>query len=233
LGKYISLPIYGTVLTVSVGFWLMAPRIVIEKARRLNLMADEVRTTEATDDVELALRMMDGDEQALVTVLRLYAARVENTLRGTFSNVPIGVLEDAVNRAAYTIWKKAGKFDDSRGTLAGLFYKCAVREVQNILREGPKANVVSLDDLDHEPIPHEHGKLTPRKKEQLDALVACIAALPQLQRAICEADSIAGGTADSAYLAKTHHTTIGSIYVSRNKARSTIRSEMTKRGYFT
>ncbi len=90
-------------------------------------MADEARTAEASDDVVLALRMMDGDEQALVAVLRLYAARVTNALRSKFRNVPEALLEDAVNRAAYTLWRKAGDFDDAKGSLAGLFYTYAYR----------------------------------------------------------------------------------------------------------
>lgn len=195
-------------------------------------MADEARTAEASDDVALALRMMDGDEQALVAVLRLYAARVTNALRAKFRDVPEALLEDAVNRAAHTLWKKADDFDDSKGTLSGLFYTCACREVINILREGDKATFVSLDFVADRPVANEPEPPTTKKAALYNDLNACIAALPPLQKAICEADLIAGCEADNAYLAELHRTTRGSIYTSRTKARNTIRSEMKKRGHF-
>lgn len=195
-------------------------------------MADEARTAEATDDVALALRMMDGDEQALVAVLRLHAARVTHALRGKFRDVPEALLEDAVNRAAHTLWRKAADFDDAKGSLAGLFYTCACREVINILREGDKATFVSLDLVADRPVANEPEPPTTKKTALYNDLIACIAALPPLQKAICEADLIAGCEADNAYLAELHRTTKNSIYVSRKKARDTIRSEMKKRGHF-
>lgn len=195
-------------------------------------MADDARTAEASDDVALVLRMMDGDEQALVVVLRLYASRVTSALRGKFRNVPEAILEDAVNRAAHTLWKKAGDFDDSKGTLAGLFYTCACREVINIHREGEKAPMVSLDLVADTPLATDPESPTAEKSALHEALNACIAALPPLQKAICEADLVAGCDADNAYLARLLRTTKNSIYVSRSKARDRIRLEMKKRGHF-
>lgn len=195
-------------------------------------MDAQAQTAQATDDVSLALRMMDGDEQALVTVLRLYAARVTNALRGKFRNLPEAILEDAVNRAAHTLWTKASDFDDTKGSLASLFYRCACYEVINILRDGKKAKFVSLDLIADVPVPNNPEPPTPKKIALYNDLNACIEALPPLQKAICEADLIAGCNADNAYLAQLYRTTKNSIYVSRKKARDTIRSEMKKRGHF-
>lgn len=194
-------------------------------------MLEDALTAE-TDDLSLALRMMEGDEQALAFILRRDAPGVTTALRSRYTGVPEYVLDDAVNRAAHTLWKKASEFDDKKGSWGALFYRCAINEVINILREGKNADFVSIESLPDKSTTGEVTQLTPKKKAQYDDLHACIAAFPPLQRDICEADLSAGCDADNAYLAEVHHTTKNSIYVSRNKAREKIRLEMLKLGHF-
>lgn len=203
-------------------------------------MADQPVASEQLDDVELTLRMMDGDEEALSSVIRHYGPKVMGALRGKYRNrVSEDVLEDAIQRAAFSLWRNAGKFDDSKGSLGGLFYKCACHEVVNILRQGEKAPHIPLDDLDRDipasqvaPLDSEEEQLTPDKQRLYQDLHEVIGGLPDTQRTIAQADLDAGCNADNDYLAKALGTSKNSIYVSRNKARERIKQEMRKRGHF-
>ncbi|MBW7866450.1 MAG: sigma-70 family RNA polymerase sigma factor [Candidatus Hydrogenedentes bacterium] len=206
------------------------------------MMADDDRPTERDqlDDVELALRMMDGDENALSYVVSTYGPKVMGALRGKYRNyVQDDVLKDAINQAAFSVWQNADILDPSKGSLGGFFYRCACNAVINILRQGDKAQPISLDDLDmnisslQTASPnYEEAQLTPEKQKILKDLHEAIEALPEMQRAIVEADLVAGCYADNDYLAKTLSTTKNSIYVLRNKARVKIRLEMQKRGHY-
>lgn len=204
-------------------------------------MADKPVASEQLDDVELTLRMMDGDEEALSYVIRHYGPKVMGALRSKFGNfMSEYVLEDAIHRAAFSVWRNASKYDDSKGSLGGLFYKCAVNEVINILREGEQAPHVSLDELDEQGDGELYSRaeadgtrqLTPEKQKLYKDLYEVIAGLPGHQRVIMEADLAAGCDADTTYLAESLHTSNNSIYVSRNKAREKVRQEMKKRGHF-
>jgi RNA polymerase sigma factor (sigma-70 family) len=204
-------------------------------------MADEPVVTEQLDDVELALRMMDGDEGALSQVIRHYGPKVMGGLRAKFGGtVEEDILEDAMHRAAFTVWRKADKYDDSKASLGGFFYACAWREVINILREGENATLVSLDAL-KEDLPDRQAtmadteqieELSSDKQKRNEDLLEIIEGLPGNQRAIMKADLAAGCNADNAYLAKALGSSKNSVYVSRNKAYEKIRQEMRKRGHF-
>jgi RNA polymerase sigma-70 factor, ECF subfamily len=202
---------------------------------------DGPTTDEVVDDVELALRMMEGDEDALHFVIRRYGPRVLGALRAKFGGtVEEDILEDAVHRAAFTVWRKADRYDDSKASLGGFFYACAWREVINILREGERATLVSQEALD-EDLPDRQAaivdieqieELSPDKQKRNEDLLEIIESLPGNQRAIMKADLAAGCNADNAYLAKVLGSSKNSVYVSRNKAHEKIRQEMRKRGHF-
>lgn len=203
-------------------------------------MADEA-TDAMADDVELALRMMEGDQDALRHVINHYGPKVKGALRRKYGRtVDSRILEEAFYRAAYALWTSAGEFDDSKGSLGGLFYTCACNEVVTILRKGDKAPLVSLDALDNNSQDSlttkadagDPSELSEEKRKLFADLQEVIAALPGNQRAITEADLAAGCDADNAYLAEMLGTTRNSVYVSRNKAREKIKLEMRKRGYF-
>lgn len=204
-------------------------------------MADAPTTRDAVDDVELALRMMEGDEGALALVIQHHGPKVMGALRAKYGGMlDESILEDAIHRAAFTLWKKAGEYDESRASLGGFFYACAWREVINILREGEKSAPMSLDALDKElPDPkaarvdsQENEELSPGKQKLNKDLLEIIEGLPGNQRAIVKADLAAGCNADNAYLAESLGSSKNSVYVSRNKAHEKIRQEMRKRGYF-
>jgi len=204
-------------------------------------MAGQTVASGQADDVELALRMMEGDEVALSLVIRNYGPKVMGALRNKFGNqVTQDVLEDAINRAAFSLWRNADSFDDSKGSLGALFYSCAWREVINIVRNGKKTPPhTSFEDLDKDisapqstSLDGDEENISPEKQKRHQDLLEVIKSLPQQQRAIAEADLISGCLADNDDLAKTLGTSKNSIYVSRTKARENIRQEMRKRGHF-
>jgi hypothetical protein len=110
--------------------------------------------------------------------------------------------------------------------------------VVNILREGKRVPTINIDDFkDSIPGPPtnvsdaaaESSPLTPQKRKLYEALHQIIDSLPYCQRTMIEADLVAGCDADNAYLAGVLRTTKNSIYVSRNKAREKIRTELRTR----
>ena len=60
---------------------------------------------------------------------------------------------------------------------------------------------------------------------RLEGLCRAIEALPPLQKAIIKADLAAGGLADAGRLAEIHGTSKNTIYVSRSKARETLKRQ--------
>ena len=74
--------------------------------------------SEENDDEELAIRMMCGDKEALREVLKRHLEAVRSLLAGTYgTTVHAGDLDEAVNRAIFKMWRKAGSYDKSRGDL--------------------------------------------------------------------------------------------------------------------
>lgn len=202
-------------------------------------MPDAPDASDRPDDLDLAIRMMEKDETALLFVIERYGPKVMGALKGRYANrVPDYVLEDALNRAAFTLWREAGKFDENEGTLGGLFYTCAAHEVVNILREGEKISHLSLEAVNPKTLydaisePHTDDEITEDKKKLYNDLQDVIDALPEHQRIISEMDLYSGCDAANDYLAEMLRTSKASVYVSRNKARHSIKQEMKKRGYF-
>jgi RNA polymerase sigma factor (sigma-70 family) len=187
-----------------------------------------------SDDEDLAIRMMDGDEEALREVLRRHLEPVREVLEGKYGRaVQQADIDDAVNRATLKLWQKAGEYDKKVGDLGAWLYTMAQSAVIDIYRREKKLR------KKHPSLPEEFDapgqceaepeEPTNEEKKELQDLDHIIEnKLPTLQKAIIKADLIVGGTADAGSLAEIHGTTKNSIYVSRNKAHKTIRTEMMK-----
>ncbi|MCF6283574.1 MAG: hypothetical protein L3K26_00055 [Candidatus Hydrogenedentes bacterium] len=202
-------------------------------------MTNDAAVNEEIDDVELVLRMMEHDEEALSIVIRRYSGKTIGGLRNKFGTTACEeTLNDAIDHAALMVWTKAGEFDDSQGTLGGFFYTCALNKVYDTLRAGRKPEsieIVSLEALGRDITAQEDAQeepLTPEREKLYKDLHESIQGLPDMQRRIIETDLMAGCNADNDYLADSLRTTKNSIFVSRSKAREKIRQEMRKRGHF-
>lgn len=190
--------------------------------------------TDESDDEDLAIRMMDGDKDALRDVLREYLEPIKEVLDGKYgTTVQQADIDAAVNGAIMKLWQKAGEFDKKKGTLGSWLYTMAESAVIDVYRREKKLRKrypILPDDYDvAEECEEEPPELTKAEKQELKDLDHIIETkLPPLQKAIIKADLIVGGTADAGSLAELHNTSKNSIYVSRNKAHETIRREMTK-----
>ncbi len=189
---------------------------------------------EESDDEDLALRMMDGDKEALREVLSRHLEPVREVLEGKYgTTVQQADLDEAVNRAILKLWQKAGNYDKNVGDLGAWLYIMAESALIDVYRREKKQrrrHPVLPDEYDApEQFETEPEELTKEEKKELRDLDNIIEnKLPKLQKVVIKADLLVGGTADAASLAETHGTSKNSIYVSRNKAHETIRREMTK-----
>ncbi|TWU00497.1 RNA polymerase factor sigma-70 [Botrimarina colliarenosi] len=187
-----------------------------------------------SDDEDLAIRMMDGDKDALREVLREYLEPIKEVLDGKYgTTVQQADIDGAVNGAIMKLWQKAGEFNKKKGTLGSWLYTMAESAVIDVYRREKKLRKrcpILPDDYDvAEACEEEPPELTKAQKQYLKDLDHIIETkLPPLQKAIVKADLVVGGTADAGSLAELHSTSKNSIYVSRNKAHETIRREMTK-----
>ncbi len=189
--------------------------------------------TDNSDDEDLAIRMMDGEKEALREVLRRHLEPIKEVLEGKYgTTVQQADIDDAVNRAILKLWQKAGEYKKKRGSLGAWLYMMAESAVVDVYRREKKhrrRHPILPDEYDVAEQCEESPELTKEEKKELKDLDNIIEnKLPPLQKAIIKADLIVGGTADAGSLAELHNTSKNSIYVSRSKAHETIRREMTK-----
>ncbi len=191
-------------------------------------MSDE----NADDDEDLAIRMMCGDQEALREVLKRHLEPVRDLLTGTYgTTVQPADIDEAVNRAIFTLWNAAGTYDKIKGTLGAWFYTIAQRAVLDIFRREKrhrrKHPLLGEEDVPEQCDPEPDEPLTKEVTKRLKDLGHIIEhKLKGHQKAIIEADLLAGGIADAGSLAERLNTTKDSIYVSRHKAHENIRKEM-------
>lgn len=190
--------------------------------------------TDEGDDEDLAIRIMDGDKEALREVLRRHLEPVREVLEGKYgTTVQQCDIDEAVNRAILRLWQKAGNFDKRMGDLGAWLYIMAESALIDVYRREKKhrrRHPVLPDEYDTpEDCENESHELTKDEKKELKDMENIIEnKLPKLQKAVIKADLLVGDTADGASLAEIHGTSKNSIYVSRNKAHEAIRREMTK-----
>jgi DNA-directed RNA polymerase specialized sigma24 family protein len=191
------------------------------------------------DEEELALRLMDGDREALRTLLVLYGGKVKNFLRKRYGDSLQEQERDlALNTALIKVWRHARSIQLGRGSLGGWFLRIAQRCAIDILNRelGRREDLLALDP-EADPVDDceaaDDEVADARVRKRLSDLDAVIEGLGRVQHAIVKADLAAGGQADNARLAAQLGTSLNSIYVSRNKAHEAIRKGMQQRGHFT
>ena len=193
-------------------------------------MGPALAMTDEIDDEDLAIRMLDGDEEALREVLRRHLGAVRQVLESKYGST---VQPCDINRAILKLWQNAGKYDKRIGNLGAWLYLMAQSAVIDIYRREKKHRqrypILPDDYIGQEVFENEFQELSKNEKLEIKDLGSVIEKnLPKLQQAIVKADLLVGGTADAASLSEIHGTSKNSIYVSRSKAHETIRREMTK-----
>jgi len=194
------------------------------------------------DDLEIALSIMEGNPDGLRSLIRVHGPKVKGWLKKQYRHVLDDFeLDEAFNTALQRVWKYADRYDDRKGKLASWFLRIARNAALSILRREQEE---SHHELEYEPSYDpaddrgvgnmvESGDPVAKNDRTMKDLDDIIRKLPPLQQAIINADlAAAADKADSARLAEMLDSSKNSIEVSRNKARTTIREEMLKRGHF-
>lgn len=193
----------------------------------------------AVDDADIALLMMDRDQEGLRLLLRKYGGRIKAYVRKHFGDaLAEPERKEALNVAAFNVWRFASRYDESKGTLGSWFIRIAQRAAQSILRKEERHRHKELEyEPSYDPAgPEEQEEcdIPDRQKERmLTDLMTAIDRLHPLQQAIIKADLAAGndGPANAARLAQLHGTTKSSIYASRNYAKMNLHKEMLRLGH--
>lgn len=192
-------------------------------------MADE--GSKVTDS-DIVLMMATGDQGGLRLLLERYGGRIKAFLVKFYrSNLQEGELDEAFNVAIFNVWRFADRYDESKGSLPSWCIRIAQRAAQSIIRRESSYRSKNFEyDLTYDPAGDPHDEDAVARADRSDdpriaALHKAIEALPSLQKAIIQADLAADGLADAGRLAEIHGTSKNSIYVSRSKARETLKRQ--------
>lgn len=183
-------------------------------------------------DADIALMMATGDQGGLRLLLEKYGGRIKAFLVKYYrGNLQGGELDEAFNVAIFNVWRFADRYDESKGSLPSWCIRIAQRAAQSVIRRESSYRSKNLEyDANYDPAgdPADGDAIEAGGRNddpRIDALHRAIESLPSLQKAIIQADLAAGGLADAGRLAEIHGTSINSIYVSRCKARETLKRQ--------
>jgi RNA polymerase sigma factor (sigma-70 family) len=195
-----------------------------------------------SDPAELASRLALGDEEVLADVLRRFGPPVIGALsrryRGVFSREDV---EDILAVALHRLWRTRDRYDAARADLGCWFHAIARNVARDHLKHGwlklralsvQGASVAIESIAAPEPVSAAGGGGHGDSRTVLTDLNEALAALPEAQRRILEADAHAWpGVAPSAALADDLGISPGSVPVYRRRAIDSVRSQMRLRGY--
>lgn len=184
-------------------------------------------------DADIALTMAMGDQEGLRLFLQRYGGRMKAYLTKHYGQVlQQAERDEALNLAIHAIWRFADRYDESKGQLSSWCIRITQRAAQSVLRREHTFRSKNLEYDDH------YDPAAPSEDDgdetqvfgdgdpKWDLVLKAIEMLPPLQKAIVKADLAADGTADAQRLAERHGSTIGSIYVSRNKAHENLKKRV-------
>ena len=188
--------------------------------------------TAKVDDQEIALLMMDGDEEGLRMLLKKYGAKTLAILRKQLGHTVLSPtdLEDALYDAAWKAYRAANQFDDRNGKLSGWFYRITYHCAIDILRVEESHRHEEL----HENIDHAapSSSKTELSRTTLKALRAAVEKLPGRQKQVILSDLAVHGEASDTELASRLGTTVNTVRVSRHRAKLKLKTALEKMGLY-
>jgi RNA polymerase sigma factor (sigma-70 family) len=196
-------------------------------------MADDPLSKD--EQVELACGILERDQECLVRLLAIYGPRVKGLLRDRLGRVLTeGDVDSALSVAAAKAWNRIDDFDEKRGNLGGWFYTIAYNAAVDMVREGDGEPEGTLPLAREPEVPaHTPACLAedPKDDPVVRDLLDEVSKLGATQRAIAEADLLAGGEADADQLAKKLGIPKQHIYSYRNKYLESLKARLAKRGH--
>jgi DNA-directed RNA polymerase specialized sigma24 family protein len=184
-------------------------------------------------DSDIALMMAMKDQEGLRLFLQRYGGRMKAYLTKYYAHVlQEQERDEAFNWAIHNIWNCADRYDEGKGQLSSWCIRIVQNAAKSVLRREMSfcsKNREYDDGFDPADPSSENDKTAqffgpddPRWEHVLKA----IDTLPALQKTIVQADLAADGTADAQRLAEIRGNSIGSIYVSRNKAHENLKKRV-------
>jgi len=197
-------------------------------------------------NVEMGMRLLQGDESVLEDILRAFGPPINRFLirkyAGFLNNADA---EDILSRALFNLWEVREDYDESKGSIRGLLFKIADNFAKDMLKSGwrkAKNLEVNIDsyvlrggaDIAESYTGERCADvcLSEGDKKRLDDLKQIISNLPEVQRNIITADAHArDGKADSEYLGEKLEIPSGTVRVYRNRALRKIKEELRRLGH--
>lgn len=107
----------------------------------------EKETQAEIDDVDLALRMMDRDEDALAALLKVYGPKVKGYLRKQFgATLDDSELDYVFQQSVINVWNKIQLYDPDKGSLRGWFIRVSRNAAISHIRGEEKHKADPLAD---------------------------------------------------------------------------------------
>lgn len=209
-------------------------------------MNEHATTAVSIDQVELACRLMDDDESALVEILTHFGGSIVRFLVAKHSEFNEHDAEDVLSIAIKKLWDRRQQYDESEGSLRTYLFKIEDNTAKDVFKCGwAKAKSLPVDfgddnkiDLVPDSPPPADEKKRERKdrekkeKKELADLKSVIAELPEKERRIIISDAYAKDRiSDSTKLADELGIAVSSVRVYRHRAWKTVRAKMKQLGY--
>jgi RNA polymerase sigma factor (sigma-70 family) len=183
----------------------------------------------------LGERLRRGDESALEAILYQLGPIVASGLRRRYVVLNSQDVEDILATALYRLWRYRKKYDPAKASLKALLCRIADNVAKNLFRLGwqkLRQQEVEVDAYSKYVCPQKRVSGTAKTAKLIEDLQQVLAKLPAVYRHIVLADAYARDrVADSELLADELDIPSGTVRVYRNRAMTTIRLEMRKRGY--
>jgi RNA polymerase sigma factor (sigma-70 family) len=103
------------------------------------------------DDVELAIRMMEGDESALVDALKAYGPKIKGFLRKQFGDqLDKSEVDHVFQTSLVKFWRRISTYDTKKGALRGWWIRIArnsaIDHIRGVERYRARFKAGELDD---------------------------------------------------------------------------------------
>lgn len=193
---------------------------------------DEDATTQT--EMDLALNIACGDEDAFRAYIAQYGRKVMGFLRSRYPTI----WEDAWQETLIRLVNEINRFDPDKGSLRSWSIKLAQNRANSILRaekKHPSAGAHEDIERDQRRPPHEEQSPKQRKQAERRAeqIREAINTLAPKDRRVIEADlAHPDGKAPAGELADAWDTTENAIHQARSRAKKKLREELERRSIY-